>query len=196
MMVEADSSTLPIGTCVFPGFAKEQFKGFEAANPEYQEHAFQTQLLELPKHLHERWQGLLQQSLPIDEQTDALVSGFASFAAKVVDFLRFKRVPLPPACRCNLVTTDAGRMLTASEFLKGYGIDNCHLAILLGPEEVFLTMAIDSQDSSPGIGAPSVSRSVTISLNPRQGFLLQLGPKEQLAAIDISHSGHFLVFGE
>ncbi|HZR84240.1 MAG TPA: hypothetical protein VFD92_24290 [Candidatus Binatia bacterium] len=62
-------------------------------------------LVRFPAHLRASWRALAREGAPPE-------SGFVAFVAEFLRFLRFKRLPLPERCRCDVVESAPGSAAT------------------------------------------------------------------------------------
>ncbi len=69
-------------------------------------------LFQLPSHLRSAWWALLDRSV---ETGDAALPGFEAFAGQVADFLRFKRMEVPPGLQMEAAVTAPGRCSMRSD---------------------------------------------------------------------------------
>ena len=116
-------------------------------------------LLRLPAHLHRR---ALPSGDPESDPSSA-IDGFAGLATDILDLLRFKRLPLPDACRTELVASAPGRRTTDLEQAGGRKAgrspghppdsapapERLRCVINLGPEPTWLVLGRHGGEADP-----------------------------------------------
>lgn len=141
-------------------------------------------MFNIPQHLRARWWTLAEQ-----ESCDAAIEGieFQKYAREVLEFLEFKRLPLPRECRLEVVITAPGQRSTRT---NGAGLLGDHTllrlvgGVNLSDEDAFVVFLNLDVSNLPGCGPPIVfaqrvrdffSKSNTypmtrIRLRPGEGF--------------------------
>jgi len=160
---------------VLPGFHVEGFAPEKSAASSASSAVLSIGLLELPRHMMEKW-ATVKEAMEVGTDPNAISDRFAGFARAVTDLLHFKKVALPQECRCNLLQIPPGLVAMSGEGFSSTGMPHLHLVIHLGEKAAPFTFDLP-QISDPGhlsvegASAGAATDSVSISLEPGQGYL-------------------------
>jgi hypothetical protein len=149
----------------------------------------QAALLLLPEHIRASWWTLAERV----QRLDGCADGFDRFVADVLDFLRFKRLPLPRRCRCEVTAAQPGQHSTrvgADGAAAGLGVgpappaSRLVCAVNLGDEAthlVLLNLLLPDLPATPNTVAPAEALANFFSVTPDYPLVrVRLDPGEGL----------------